>query len=123
MTIPSSHTAVPATLWPPPRTAISRLRSRAKRTAAATSAAPVHRAINRGRRSAVPFHKARASSYSAWSTVISSPRNLGISMPVTVTLGGPILSVVGAVIIPPWVDGSIATSMDTAEKSAIWTSK
>ena len=28
-TIPSSHTAVPATLWPPPRTAISRSWSRA----------------------------------------------------------------------------------------------
>src|SRR5512132_3996016 len=62
MTIPSSHTAVPATLWPPPRTAISRSRSRAKRTAVATSAAPLQRAITRGRRSTVPFHTARASS-------------------------------------------------------------
>ena len=57
MTIPSSHTAVPATLWPPPRTAISRSQSRAKRTAAATSAVPLQRAISRGRRStdAVPY--------------------------------------------------------------------
>jgi hypothetical protein len=62
MTMPPSQTAVPATLWPPPRTAISTSRSRAKRTAEATSAAPVHRAISRGRRSTVPFHTARASS-------------------------------------------------------------
>ena len=55
MTIPSSHTAVPATLWPPPRTAISRSWSRAKRTtAAATSAVPLHRAISRGQ----PVHSA-----------------------------------------------------------------
>ena len=60
MTIPSSHTAVPATLWPPPRTAITRSWSRAKRTAAATSAVPLHRAISRGRRSTAPFHMARA---------------------------------------------------------------
>jgi hypothetical protein len=31
--------------------------------------------------------------------------------------------VVGAVIVPPLVDGSIATSGGTEEKSAIWTSK
>src|SRR6266511_1706191 len=62
ITIPSSHTAVPATLWPPPRTAISKSRSRAKRAAVATSAVPLQRAISRGRRSTVPFHTARASS-------------------------------------------------------------
>ena len=37
-------------------------RSRAKRTAAATSAVPLQRAISRGRRSTVPFQTARASS-------------------------------------------------------------
>jgi len=37
---PPSHTAWPATLWPPPRTAISSPCSRAKRTAACTSAVP-----------------------------------------------------------------------------------
>jgi hypothetical protein len=62
MTIPSSQTAVPATLWPPPRIAISKSRSRAKRMAATTSAVPVHRAIRQGRRSTVPFHTARATS-------------------------------------------------------------
>ena len=98
ITIPSSHTAVPATLWPPPRTAISRSRSRAKRTAAATSAVPLQRAISRGRRSTVPFHTARASSYPSWSGAITSPRNPGICI------------VVGAVIVPPLVDGLIATS-------------
>ena len=78
ITMPSSQTAVPATLWPPPRTAISRSRSRANRTAAATSAVPLQRAISRGRRSTVPFHTARASSYPSWSEVITSPRNPGI---------------------------------------------
>jgi hypothetical protein len=62
ITIPSSHTAVPATLWPPPHTAISTSPARAKRTAAATSAGQPQRAINRGRRSTMPFHTARASS-------------------------------------------------------------
>ena len=62
MTTPSSHTAVPATLWPPPRTAISRSRSRAKRTAATTSATPVQRAMQAGRRSIAPFQIERASS-------------------------------------------------------------
>ena len=52
----------PATLWPPPRTAISRPWSRANRTAAATSAAPLQRAMSRGWRSMAPFHMARASS-------------------------------------------------------------
>ena len=60
MTIPLSHTAVPATLWPPPRIAISRSWSRAKRTAATTSEVPMHRAIRRGRRSIAPFQTARA---------------------------------------------------------------
>ena len=60
MTTPSSHTAVPATLWPPPRTAISKSRSRAKRTAATTSATPVQRAMQAGRRSTAPFQILRA---------------------------------------------------------------
>ena len=62
MTIPSSQMAVPATLWPPPRMAISRSWSRTKRTAATTSAVPMHRAIRCGRRSMAPFQTARATS-------------------------------------------------------------
>ena len=60
MTTPPSHTAVPATLWPPPRTAISRSWSRAKRTAATTSATPVQRAMQAGWRSIAPFQILRA---------------------------------------------------------------
>src|SRR5262245_56534255 len=97
ITIPSSHVAVPATLWPPPRTAISRSRWRAKRTAAATSAVPRQRATNRGRRSMVAFHTTRASSYPSWPEAITSPPNLGICI------------VAGAVIVPPLADGLIAT--------------
>jgi hypothetical protein len=62
ITRPSSHTAVPATPWPPPRTAIGSPASRAWRTAAATSSALVQRAISDGRRSIAPFQTCRASS-------------------------------------------------------------
>jgi uncharacterized membrane protein len=42
----------------------------------------------------------------------------------SVILGGPIRSLVDAVILqPPFMDWYIAPSVDTAEKSAIWTSK
>ena len=82
-----------------------------ERTAAATSAVPLQRAISRGRRSTVPFHTARASSYPSWPRAITSPRNWGIWI------------AVGAVIVPPLVDGLIAASGGTEEKSAIWTSK
>jgi hypothetical protein len=44
-------------------------------------------------------------------------------MPVTVSLGWPIRSLVDAVIVPPLWPGLIATSVDTGEKSASWTSK
>ena len=40
-----SHTAVPATLWPPPRTDVSTSWVTAKRTASSTSAAPTQRTI------------------------------------------------------------------------------
>jgi hypothetical protein len=54
--------------------------------------------------------------------VSGSPR--GISLPVIVILGDPIPSLVDAVIVQlPLVDGSIAPSVDTAGKSANWTSK
>jgi hypothetical protein len=59
---PSSQTAWPATAWPPPRTEMTRSRSRAKRTAAVTSSAPAQRAISAGRRSIAPFQTRRASS-------------------------------------------------------------
>ena len=54
ITTPPSHVAVPATLWPPPRTATTSCRSRANRTAARTSATPVQRATSTGRRSIAP---------------------------------------------------------------------
>ena len=47
---------------PPPRTAISRSRSRAKATAATTSATPVQRAMQAGWRSIAPFQISRAAS-------------------------------------------------------------
>ena len=49
----------PATACPPPRTAVSRSCSRAKRTAAITSATPRHRAMSAGRRSMWPFQTLR----------------------------------------------------------------
>jgi hypothetical protein len=48
MTRPPSHVPVPAMLCPPPRTAISRSLSRAKRTEATTSAASTHRTTAAG---------------------------------------------------------------------------
>jgi hypothetical protein len=70
--------------------------------------------MSRGRRSTAPFQTARMSSYRSSPGVITSPRKPGIV-------------VIGVVIIPPSVDGSvdglIATSEVADEKSAIWTSK
>ena len=60
--MPSSHVEKPATLWPPPRTAIGRSLLRAKPTAAITSAAPAQRTISAGRRpSYTPFQTRHAS--------------------------------------------------------------
>ena len=50
-------------LWPPQRTPISRSRSRARRTAAATSSIERQRAIRAGRRSIMAFQTDRAESY------------------------------------------------------------
>jgi hypothetical protein len=61
--LPSSHVESPGMLWPPPRTAKTRSRSRAKGTAAATSRTFVGRTMSTGRRSIIPFHAARAASY------------------------------------------------------------
>ena len=61
-TRPPSVSALPATPWPPPRTAISSPASRPKPTAAATSAALVHWAMSAGRRSIMPLNTVRASS-------------------------------------------------------------
>jgi hypothetical protein len=74
ITRPSSHRACPATACPPPRTAAASSRSRAKRTAAITSATPVQRAMSAGRRSICPFQIFRAWSYPPSSGVSSSPR-------------------------------------------------
>src|SRR5262249_58960398 len=51
---PPSQTALPETLWPPPRTDTNRPLFRAKFTAAITSAAPAQRAIMAGRRPVTP---------------------------------------------------------------------
>ena len=59
---PPSQTAMPGVLWPPPRTETSSRWSRAKRTAAMTSATPPQRAISAGRRSIMPFQTRRVSS-------------------------------------------------------------
>jgi len=62
ITSPPSHRALPATLWPPPRTATSSSCSRAKRRAAITSAVPLQRAKAAGRRSIAAFQILRTSS-------------------------------------------------------------
>ncbi len=59
---PPSQTALPAMLWPPPRTATSRFSSRASLTALMTSAAPRQRATRAGDRSIVAFQIVRAAS-------------------------------------------------------------
>ncbi len=59
---PPSHKAVPAMLWPAPRTEASTPCSRANRTAAITSAAPAQRAISAGRLSIMAFQMARVAS-------------------------------------------------------------
>src|SRR5688500_9166586 len=63
---PPSTVARPPTLWPPPRTAISRACSRAKRTARAISAEPEHWAITAGRMWTSPLCTRLASSHDGW---------------------------------------------------------
>lgn len=60
MTSPSAQIALPAILCPPPRTASTRPRSRAKLTAWITSAVPVHCTMTAGRLSTVAFQTVRA---------------------------------------------------------------
>src|SRR5438876_5672103 len=74
MTTPPSHVEKPATLWPPPRTAMTRSCSRAKRTAVTTSTTRVHRAMSVGWRSAIAFQTTRLESYSRSPGWINSPR-------------------------------------------------
>ena len=90
ITMPSSHTALPETLWPPPRTATGRPRSRANARALATSPGPPQRAISAGRRSTVPFQTRRARSYAAWSGPISSPANSPSSASVSSSTAHPV---------------------------------
>src|SRR5689334_18812498 len=75
----SSMTARPATLWPPPRTLISRPSRRAKRTASATSAVFRQRAMSAGRRSIRPLWTARASAYPSSSGSSTAPENVARS--------------------------------------------
>ena len=72
-TSPPSHTACPATLWPPPRTATGSPCSAAAPSAATTSAVLRQRAIATGLRSTSALNVVRASSYDGWSSVRSSP--------------------------------------------------
>jgi len=62
MTTPSSQTAVPAMLCPPPRTESSSPWLRANRIACGTSSASPQRTISAGRRSIIAFHTLRAAS-------------------------------------------------------------
>ena len=62
ITMPASHVAYPTAECPPPRTETSRSFSRAKFTAATTSAVPAHCAISAGLRSNRPFQTFLASS-------------------------------------------------------------
>src|SRR5829696_3591834 len=75
ITLPSL-TLRPATLCPPPRTEISSSASRAKRTAAATSAAPRQTAMSAGRRSTRPLWTSRASSYRSSPDCRTAPERL-----------------------------------------------
>ena len=84
-TTPPSHTALPATLWPPLRTASGRPCSRAKRTAATTSPWCAHRAMRAGRRSTMPFQTRRADSYSRWPGPISTPAKAPSRAPTAVS--------------------------------------
>ena len=59
---PSSQTAFPVTLWPPPYTDTRRPLSRAKPTAVATSRAFAQRAMRAGRRSTIALKTLRSSS-------------------------------------------------------------
>ena len=88
ITIPPSHSARPPTLWPPPRTATSSPCSRAKRTAAITSARPLHRAISPGRLSMLAFQIFLALSYSASPLRTTDPRNAATNGSIAATSTG-----------------------------------
>ncbi len=60
--MPPSQVESPLMLCPPLRTATMRSCSRAKRTAAMTSAVPVGLTTSAGRRSTIPFQTTRAAS-------------------------------------------------------------
>ena len=60
--MPSSQMLIPATLWPPERTAATSPWSRARLTAATTSPVLAQRAITAGRLSIIPLKTLRASS-------------------------------------------------------------
>jgi hypothetical protein len=62
ITSPPSQRALPAMLWPPPRTATSSSCSRAKLTARMASAVPAQPTITPGRRSIMAFQIDRAES-------------------------------------------------------------
>src|SRR5262245_61836441 len=74
MTRPPSLVPYPGALWPPPRTDTRSPNVRAKLTACWMSATPIHRAMSAGRRSTLPFHTRRASSYFPSPGTTRSPR-------------------------------------------------
>src|SRR6516164_277636 len=101
ITIPSSQSALPDTLWPPPRTATSSSFSRAKFTAATTSATPEHRAMMPGFFLIISFHRkldlTSANRYqeckdcnqaSNYSYTVLVPSDQFISSPVSIKLSG-----------------------------------
>ena len=90
ITTPSSHTALPETLWPPPRTATGRPRSRAKREGARDVAGAA--AARDERRPAVdrPVPDAPGAVVAAWSGPISSPANPPSSASVSSSTAHPV---------------------------------
>ena len=62
ITSPSSFSDMPATEWPPERTAMSSSWYRPKRSAVVTSSGVRHWAISAGRRSIIELNRVRASS-------------------------------------------------------------
>ena len=87
--MPPSQTAWRATPCPPPRTATVSPWSRAKSTAAITSATPSQRTIKLGRRSIIPFQTRRAASYSASPGRRIRPRKVWLSARMADSSGNP----------------------------------
>ena len=104
--MPPSHTAWPATPWPPPRTATRSAWSRAKFTAAITSATPWQRTISLGRLSIIPFQMPRVVSYSGAPGCNTSPRRVSRSASRAVSGGIPPVPTYSVIACPFVVTGA-----------------